>query len=109
MYNEVRYIKHIPKVELIKGDVVETIPKYVNENSQLLISLLYLDMDLYKPTKVAIENLVPRIPKGGIIVFDELCSKHFPGETTALLETMGIRDLKIEKFSFNNYMSYVVL
>jgi len=40
---------HIPKVELVKGDVVETVGQYLEQNPQLVISLLYLD--LYKPTK----------------------------------------------------------
>ncbi len=109
LYDAHRYISHIPKVELVKGDVTETIPKYLEDNPQLLVSLLYLDMDLYKPTKIALEGFVPRMPKGSVIVFDELCSKHFPGETKALLETIGVRDLRIQKFSFNNYKSYVVL
>lgn len=109
LYDAHRYISHIPKVELIRGDVVETIPKYIEDNPQLMVSLLYLDMDLYKPTKVALENFIPRMPKGAVIAFDELYSKHFPGETKALLDTIGIRDLQIEKFSFTNYKSYVVL
>jgi len=109
IFDSQRFIRHIPKVDLIKGDVTETIPKYIEENPHLLVSLLYLDMDLYKPTKVALENFVPRMPKGSIIAFDELYSKNWPGETKALVETLGIRNCKINKFSFTNYKSYVIL
>lgn len=109
LYDMNRFLNHIPKVELIKGDVTVKIPRYLKDNPHTVVSLLYLDMDVYKPTKVALENFVPRIPKGGIIVFDELNAKEWTGETKALLDTIGIRNLKLERFSFNTYMSYAVL
>ncbi|MBI1829455.1 MAG: class I SAM-dependent methyltransferase [Thaumarchaeota archaeon] len=109
LYDSNRFIGHIPKVELVKGDVTLTIPKYLRENPHTVVSLLYLDFDIYKPTKIALQNFVPRMPKGAIIVFDELNSKEWVGETKAVLETIGIRNLRIERFSFNTYMSYAVL
>ena len=109
LYDSNRFIGHMPKIELIKGDATKTIPKYLKNNPQSVVSLLYLDFDLYEPTKVAIENFVPRMPKGSIIVFDELDSKQWKGETLAVLETIGIRNLKIERFSFGSYPSYTVL
>ena len=36
-----------------------------------IVSLLYLDMDIYEPTKVALKELLPRMAKGSIIAFDE--------------------------------------
>jgi hypothetical protein len=44
----------------------------VSDNPHILISLLFLDFDLYKPTRVALEELVPKMPKGAVIAFDEL-------------------------------------
>jgi len=109
LYDSNRFISHIPKVELIKGDATKTIPKYVQNNPNIVVSLLYLDFDLFEPTKVAIESFVPRMPKSSIIVFDELNSESWMGETLALLDTIGIRNLKIERFSFGSYPSYTVL
>lgn len=109
LYDSNRFLGEIPKVQLIKGDVTLTIPKYLKDNSQTVVSLLYLDFDIYKPTKIAIENFIPRMPKGAIIAFDELNSKEWVGETKAVLETIGIRNLRIERFSFNTYMSYAIL
>ena len=34
--------------------------------------MLYLDFDLYAPTKAALETFLPRMPKGAILAFDEL-------------------------------------
>jgi len=70
---------------------------------------LYLDFDIYQPTKVAIENFLPRMPKGSIIVFDEINNPDFVGEPKAVLDTIGISNLKIKRFSFNTFMSYAVL
>jgi len=109
LYDSNRFLNHIPKVELVKGDVVKTIPKYIKDNPHTVVSLLYLDMDIYKPTKVALENLVSRMPKGAIIAFDELNAKGWVGETKAVLETLGINNLRIQRFSFNTYISYAVL
>jgi hypothetical protein len=109
LYDSNRFLGEIPKVQLIKGDVTHTIPKYLRDNPQTVVSLLYLDFDIYKPTKIAIENFIPRMPKGSIIAFDELNSKDWVGETKAVLETIGIRNLRIERFSFNTYMSYAIL
>jgi hypothetical protein len=72
---------------------VETIPIYVKENPHLIIAMLYLDFDLYEPTKVALENFLPLVPKGGIVAFDEVNSKKWAGETIALKEVLNINNL----------------
>ena len=101
-----RSIGHIPKVELVKGNATKTIPKYLKKNPHTVVSLLFLDFDLYEPSKVALKYFVPRMPKGAIIAFDEINAQTFPGETQALLETVGINNLRIERFPFNTYLSY---
>jgi hypothetical protein len=103
-----RPIGHIPKVELVPGDACDTIPRYIEANPQLLVSLLYLDFDLYAPTKTALEKVFPRIVKGGIIAFDELNCAEFAGETTALLESFDLRQVELKRFPFDPYISYFV-
>lgn len=103
-----RPLGHIPKVELVVGDVAQTIPKYVKQHPYLLVSLLYLDFDLYEPTKIALEYFYPRLVKGGIVAFDELNCAEFPGETIALLETFGVSQGKLVRFPFEPYISYFV-
>ena len=104
-----RAISHIPKVELVKGDICATAEQYVDENPHLVVSLLYLDVDLYEPTRRALEIFVPRMPKGAIIAFDELNAKIFPGETAAVDEVLGLRNLEIKRFPFDSYVSYAVI
>jgi len=109
IYDKTRFLGHIKKIELIKGDAVKTIPDFIKKNPHIVVSLLFLDFDLFEPTKVAIENFYPRMPKGSIIAFDELDNPLWPGETMALLETIGINKLKIERFPFDPYIGYIVL
>lgn len=109
LYDSNRFIRHLPKVSLVKGDIKETMPRFLEENPHTVVSLLYLDLDVFEPTKVAIEHLVPRMSKGAIIAFDELNSERWPGETLAVLETLGIRSLRIQRPSFDSLMSFCVL
>jgi len=109
-YDETRYLNQFNKVELVKGDANITIPKYVEENKHLVISLLYLDFDLYEPTKTALENLFHRIPKGGIIAFDEINNESWKGETIAALEYFeSFGKLELKKFEFDNNIAYAVI
>lgn len=109
LYDQNRPIGHIERVELVKGDAIQTIPQYLGNNDHTVVSLLYLDFDLYEPTKAAIQHFLPRMPKGAIIAFDELNQKQWPGETRALIDTIGINNLRINRFSFTPQLSYAVL
>jgi hypothetical protein len=109
-YDENRYLSQFPKIELIKGDAIKTIPEFVTNNQHLVISLIFLDFDLYEPTKTALEYLLPRIPKGGIIAFDEINNKYWPGETRAVMDYIGeFNKYRVNKFSFDPNISYIVL
>jgi len=107
IYDEDRFLGHLPKARLIRGDVTRTIPEFVAENPHLVVSLLFLDLDLYQPTKVALEHLVPRMPKGAVLAFDELDNPLWPGETTAALEWKD--RLELRRFEFDPYISYAVI
>jgi hypothetical protein len=108
LFDANRPLSHIPKIELVAGDLCQTAAKYVEANPHLVVSLLYLDVDLYEPTKAALEAFLPRMPKGGIVAFDELNAQTFPGETTAALEVLGFSDTRLERFPFDPYISYCV-
>jgi len=99
--------KNVEKnVELIKGDICETVPKYVKEHPELKISLLNLDADIYEPSVVILEHLWPKIVKGGVLILDDYGT--FPGETKAVDEYFKDKNIKINKFSFCVTPSYIV-
>jgi hypothetical protein len=108
-YDKDRFLGHLQKVSLIRGDTTQTIPQFIVENPHLVVSLLFLDMDLYDPTKVALEHFLPRMPKGAVVAFDELDNPMWPGETLALLDSIGIRQLELRRLEWDPYISYAVL
>lgn len=108
-YDRDRFLGHIDKVHLIRGDVVESIPPFLETHPHLVVSLLFLDMDLYEPTKAALRHFVPRMPKGALLVFDELDNPMWPGETMAALEEVGLGRLSLRRLEWDPYISYAVL
>ena len=52
-------IPHLKKFELVKGDAVETIPSYLKQHPETIVSLAIFDFDIYKPTKAALEAIRP--------------------------------------------------
>lgn len=104
-----RFLGSIEKVSLVKGDVSQTAPAYVKEFPETLVSLLYLDVNLYAPTKAALDAFLPRMPKGSVIVFDEINDRGLPGETIAVMESIDVRKIRIERFHFDTKISYAVL
>lgn len=109
-YNENRFLNQFPKFDVVRGDATKTIPEYVAANQHLVVSLLLLDFDLYEPTKAALDHLLPRVPKGGIVAFDEINNASWPGETTAVMEKFtSLNGLHIEKFPFDPNIAYVVI
>ncbi len=99
---------HEKKYELVKGDAVEEIEKYFKKNPETIVSLAYFDFDLYEPTKKCLEIVKNHLTKGSVIGFDELTSKHFPGETVALKEVLGTRNIKIIRSPYSQLQSYIV-
>lgn len=109
LFDSNRFIGHIQKVELVAGDVAKTVPAYLEREPQTVVSLLHLDLDLYEPTKVCIEHFLPRMPKGAVIIFDELNNRTWPGETMAVMETIGLARLRIQRLTYEPHVSYAVI
>lgn len=108
-YDMERDLSHIPNLELVAGDFLRTGEIYLRKHPHLLIAMLYLDFDLYEPTKKALELFLPRMPKGAIVCFDELNCEAFPGETQAMLEMLPIRGTELRRFPFDPWISYARL
>ncbi len=101
-----RFLGHIPKAQLIPGDITVTAPAFVEANPHLLVSLLFIDCDLFEPTRAALQAFVPRMPKGAILAFDELDNPQWPGETMALLESLGVGNLELRRLEWDPYISF---
>lgn len=109
IHDSSRFLGHIPKLKLIKGDAIKTIPAFIEEHPHLVVSLLFMDFDLYEPTRVALEHFLPKMPGGAVVAFDELDNPLWPGETQAMLEFLEKYRFRLERFSFDPYISYAIL
>lgn len=98
-------IKALANLELVAGDISETIPKYLAENPHIRIALLHIDVDVYQPTKVALENLYSRIVPGGLLVLDDYAIVE--GETRAVDEFFSGQKVLIEKVPFSSVPAFI--
>jgi len=99
----------IKKYEIVKGNVLQTIDKYLEERPETIIALAYFDLALYEPTKKCLEAIRPHLIRGSILAMDELNSREFPGETMAFKEVMGLGRCKIMRSRFLPDRCYVVM
>ena len=102
-------LAHIKKYEIIKGDAVETMKKYLQDNPQTIISLAYFDFDIYEPTKKCLEMIKPHLVKGSVVGFDELNDQDSPGETVALREVFNMNSIELKRLPQVARCSYFVL
>jgi hypothetical protein len=102
-------IDHLKKFELVKGDVTKTLPDYIERHQETVVSLAYFDLDIYEPTKKCLDLIIPRLTKGSIVAFDEVNYSEFPGETLALMETLGLRNQRLKRTPYSATASYLVI
>lgn len=81
------------RIELVAGDATVTIPEYTRRHPGFRIALLNLDFDVYRPTKVALEELYDRVVPGGVIAFDEYAARPW-GESDAVDEFFQSRGVR---------------
>lgn len=93
-------------VELVEGDILSTLPAYLEAHAQLRVSLLHLDVDLYEPTKICLDLLYPRLVKGGVVILDDYGA--FPGANKAIEEFFADTSVAIQKLSYSNAISFAV-
>lgn len=78
------------KYILIEGDVESTIPAFLARSPGFRASLIYIDVDLDRPTYHALNTLWDRLLPGGVIIFDEY-------EYHAFSESNGVERFLREK------------
>ena len=95
-------------IELIKGDILYTLSKFLeNKNNEyhfnkLLVSLLYIDCNSYRAASFALENLKKYFSKGSLIVCDE---SVMGDETNALNNFCEKNNLQMRSTKYKNHIS----
>jgi hypothetical protein len=100
---------HIRKFELVAGDAVAEIDKYLAAHPETIVALAYFDFDLYQPTRKCLEAIRPHLVKGSVLGFDELNDPDSPGETVALKEVLGLNKIGLKRFRYASRVSYMVV
>jgi hypothetical protein len=95
-----RFIPYKPRVNLVKGDIEITVPKYVEDNPGMRIALLHFDVDLYRPTFVALQNFWPLVVNGGVVVFDEYAIPPWEGESRAVDDFFRGEGVVLQRFDW---------
>lgn len=92
-------------IDIVKGDILETLPYYIKQHPHLKISLLHIDVDLYEATKSGLELLFPHVVKGGIIILDDYGA--FPGANKAIDDFFDA-NYTIQKLPYSHAIAYVI-
>lgn len=93
--------------ELIQGDICKTSHDMVSKRPGFKISLLYMDLDLEKPTYEVLSAFWSRISKGGIVVFDEY-AYHQWSETLGVDKFVEENNLQVKTLNFNAPTAYII-
>jgi len=108
-HNKLGPRSHIKKHEIVKGDVTQTLPAYLEQHPETLIALIYFDVGLYEPTRKCLEMIKDRLTKGSIIGLDHLAMAEVPGESLAVMEVLGYRNCRLVRDPRVPFQSYLVV
>ena len=97
--------KKFANVELVPGDVCRTVPQYAADHPELKIALLHVDVDVYEPTAVALEQLFHRVVPGGLIVLDDYGT--VAGATRAVDELLARHPTTVEKLPIAHIPAFI--
>lgn len=108
-HEETSPLSHVKKYEIVVGDAVREIRKYLKRNPQTIVALAYFDFDIYEPTKKCLVAIKPHLVKGSLLAFDELNDHDSPGETIALKEVFGLNNIKLKRYPYTSRTSYFIV
>ena len=93
--------------DLVKGDISYSLKEYLSDKPGLKISLLYIDLDVERPTYDVLSATWDRMSKGGIVVFDEY-AYHCWSESIGADNFFKDKDVTIKSLDFMGPTAYVV-
>jgi hypothetical protein len=94
-------------VELLGGDVRQTVPEFLSKHGSMRIAFLHIDLDVYEPTAFVLGELWSRIVPGGLLVLDDYNAVE--GATRAIEEWMSLHPtLRLQKLPFAHHPAFVI-
>lgn len=99
--------KKFDNFELVEGNVLKTLNKFITKNPNLKISLLHLDMDVFNATNFVLNKLKDKVVKNGIILVDDYGTVE---GATKVVDNFLKKNKKLElkKMSFYKVPSFII-
>lgn len=97
--------KGFDNVQLVQGNVFETLDAYLEQFPSTRLALLHLDMDVKEPTEYALHRLYDRVVPGGLVLLDDYGA--VAGATDAVDDFARRHKLTIEKNRHYKVPAYI--
>lgn len=69
----------IDSCNLIRGDILKTVPFFASHLSDFSIAMMHIDTDLYEPAKVSLDSFWKYVKDGGVVYFHDYGDKKWRG------------------------------
>jgi hypothetical protein len=73
----------VERCRVVPGDILETVQAFADSNQGTRLSLIFMDVNLYKPTLAAFRALYPLLVPGGVVAMNGYGAPPWLGETVA--------------------------
>jgi hypothetical protein len=104
LHNLDSMVPGVERVKIYNGSFDQTFQLFKKQNYGVRLKLLVVDVNLYIPTKKALDSFYDLLVPGGIVVFRGYGVKPWEGESQAVDEFMKEKDIKeMHSFDFSMY------
>lgn len=102
LQEKIEFFELTSTVQLVKGYFRDTLERFADRQ----FSFVHLDCDIYQSYKDCLEFFYPRVPPGGVILFDEYNDPPWPGCKKAVDEFLADkpeRPLEVTRDSYQKW------
>jgi hypothetical protein len=95
---------------LVRGDILETIPDFMDCWTVRPIAMMHIDTDLYEPAKISLESFWPHVKESGVVYFHDYGDKKWRGIKKVVDDLVSIdNDLYFHQFDNNKLFSACIV
>jgi len=93
--------------QIIRGNVLDSIPKFIENKPGFRASLINFDMDTEEPTDFCIQKLWNHLTPGGVMIFDEYAIEEW-SESNAVDKFVLENKLKLHRTKYDTPTAYII-
>jgi hypothetical protein len=102
--NQDNLLPGVERCRVITGDILQTVPTFAAGSQGTRLSMIFFDVNLYKPTLTGFRALYPLLVPGGVVAMNGFGAPPWLGETTAFehyFKELGQPLPRIRKLSYS--------